>query len=77
MLMDKFLKLGLSEEVLKSLVGLGMKHTSGVASKVFNILRKNGIKVKLITTSEIRITCAINSKDTHAAVQGIAREFNI
>ena len=71
-------KIIIDENITKlSLVGLGMKHTSGVASKVFNILRKNGIKVKLITTSEIRITCAISSKDTHAAVQGKAREFNI
>ena len=71
-------KIIIDENITKlSLVGLGMKHTCGVASKVFNILRKNGIKVKLITTSEIRITCAISSKDTHAAVQGIAREFNI
>ena len=71
-------KIIIDENITKlSLVGLGMKHTSGVASKVFNILRKNGIKVKLITTSEIRITCAISSKDTHAAVQGIAREFNL
>ena len=71
-------KIIIDENITKlSLVGLGMKHTSGVASKVFNILRKNGIKVKLITTSEIRITCAISSKDTHAAVQEIAREFNI
>lgn len=71
-------KIIIDENITKlSLVGLGMKHTSGVASKVFNILRKNGIKVKLITTSEIRITCAISSKDTHASVQGIAREFNI
>ena len=75
--MDKFLKLGLSEEVLKSLVGLGMKHTSGVASKVFNILRKNGIKVKLITTSEIRITCAISSEYTDIAISEIAKEFNV
>ena len=71
-------KIIIDENITKlSLVGLGIKHTSGVASKIFNILRKNGIKVKLITTSEIRITCAISSKDTHAAVQGIAREFNI
>lgn len=71
-------KIIIDENITKlSLVGLGMKHTSGVASKVFSILRKHGIKVKLITTSEIRITCAINSKDTHAAVQQIAKEFNI
>ena len=60
-----------------SLVGLGMKHTSGVASKVFNILRKNGIKVKLITTSEIRITCAISSEYTDIAISEIAKEFNV
>ena len=60
-----------------SLVGLGMKHTSGVASKVFSILKKNGIKIKLITTSEIRITCAISSEDTAVAVNEIAKEFNV
>ena len=43
-----------------SLVGLGMKNTSGVAAKVFKIFNENGIMIKLITTSEIRITCAIN-----------------
>ncbi|WP_455542116.1 aspartate kinase [Intestinibacter sp.] len=68
----------IDENVTKlSLVGLGMKHTSGVASKVFSILRKNGIKIKLITTSEIRITCAINSEDTDVAVREIAKEFNV
>ena len=54
-----------------------MKHTSGVASKVFSILRKNGIKVKLITTSEIRITCAIRSEYTDIAISEIAKEFNV
>ncbi len=36
-----------------SLVGLGMKNTSGVAAKVFKIFNENGIMIKLITTSEI------------------------
>ncbi len=68
----------IDENITKlSLVGLGMKHTSGVASKVFSILRKNGIKVKLITTSEIRITCAISSEDTDIAISEIAKEFNV
>ena len=68
----------IDENITKlSLVGLGMKHTSGVASKVFSILRKNGIKVKLITTSEIRITCAIRSEYTDIAISEIAKEFNV
>ncbi len=71
-------KIIIDENITKlSLVGLGMKHTSGVASKVFNILRKNGIKVKLITTSEIRITCAISSEYTDIAISEIAKEFNV
>lgn len=60
-----------------SLVGLGMKNTSGVASKVFKIFNKNSIDVKLITTSEIRITCAINSQDKMIAINKIAKEFNL
>ena len=60
-----------------SLVGLGMKNTSGVASKVFKILIDNKIDVKLITTSEIRITCAINSSSKEVAIREIAKEFNL
>ena len=60
-----------------SLVGLGMKHTAGVASKVFTIFKENNIKVKLITTSEIRITCAINSADKQTAIQKMCDEFNV
>lgn len=60
-----------------SLVGLGMKHTSGVASKVFRIFKENNIRVKLITTSEIRITCAINTSDKEVAIQKMCEEFNV
>ena len=60
-----------------SLVGLGMKNTSGVAAKVFKIFSDNNIAVKLITTSEIRITCAINSSSKEVAIREIAKEFNL
>lgn len=60
-----------------SLVGLGMKHTSGVASKVFRIFKENNIRVKLITTSEIRITCAINTSEKEVAIQKMCEEFNV
>ncbi|MEG0051155.1 MAG: aspartate kinase [Terrisporobacter sp.] len=66
------------EEITKfSLVGLGMKNTSGVASKVFKIFSENNINIKLITTSEIRITCAINSSCKEVAIKAIAKEFNV
>lgn len=68
----------IDEEVTKfSLVGLGMKNTYGVASKVFKIFNENNIGIKLITTSEIRITCAINSQDKQVAINKIAQAFNL
>jgi len=60
-----------------SLVGLGMKNTHGVASKVFKIFNENNIGIKLITTSEIRITCAIDSKDKQVAIDKIGRGFDL
>lgn len=71
-------KIIIDQDITKmSLVGLGMKNTSGVASNVFKILNENNISIKLITTSEIRITCAINSSCKQVAIQSIAKEFNI
>ncbi|MGL5312717.1 MAG: aspartate kinase [Peptostreptococcaceae bacterium] len=68
----------IDEELTKfSLVGLGMKNTYGVASKVFKIFNENNIGIKLITTSEIRITCAINSGDKQVAINKIAEAFNL
>ncbi|MGL5749248.1 MAG: aspartate kinase [Paraclostridium sp.] len=66
------------EDITKfSLVGLGMKNTAGVAANVFKILSDNNIVVKLITTSEIRITCAIQTKETQKAINAVAKEFNL
>ncbi|MGL5348792.1 MAG: aspartate kinase [Peptostreptococcaceae bacterium] len=68
----------IDENITKfSLVGLGMKNTHGVASKVFNIFNENNIAIKLITTSEIRITCAINSDDKNLAINEVAKAFNL
>lgn len=60
-----------------SVVGIGMKNTSGVAAKMFKLFSENDINVKMITTSEIRITCAINQEDKTKAIQIIAKEFNL
>ncbi|MDR1774310.1 MAG: aspartate kinase, partial [Clostridioides sp.] len=68
----------IDENITKfSLVGLGMRDTAGVASKVFKIFSENNINIKLITTSDIRITCAIDSKDKSVAINKIAKEFDL
>lgn len=60
-----------------SVVGIGMKNTSGVAARMFKLFSENDINVKMITTSEIRITCAISQEDKTKAIQIIAKEFNL
>lgn len=71
-------QIAIDEDITKfSVVGIGMKTTSGVASKMFKLLSENNIGVKMITTSEIRITCAIKQKDKIKAINIVAGEFNL
>lgn len=71
-------KVMVDEDITKfSVVGLGMKTTSGVAARMFKIFSENNIEIKMITTSEIRITCAIKIEDKLKAIQVIAKEFNL
>ena len=60
-----------------SVVGIGMRATSGVAARIFKIFDDNKIGIKMITTSEIRITCAINKGDKLKAIELIGKEFNL
>lgn len=68
----------IDENITKfSIVGIGMKTTSGVAARLFKVFKDNNIQVKMITTSEIRITCTINREDKLKAVELVAKEFNL
>lgn len=68
----------IDENITKfSLVGIGMKSTSGVAARLFRIFNDAGVDVKMITTSEIRITCAIKQEDKVKALNMAAKEFNL
>jgi aspartate kinase len=60
-----------------SVVGLGMKNTSGVAARMFKLFSDNDILVKMITTSEIRITCAIRREDEIKAIEIVGDAFNL
>ncbi|WP_251860861.1 aspartate kinase [Clostridium sp. Marseille-Q2269] len=71
-------KIRIDENLTKfSIVGIGMKNTSGVAARMLKLFSDNNIKVKMITTSEIRITCAINVEDKIDAINLVAKEFNL
>ena len=71
-------KVDIDENITKfSIVGIGMKTTSGVVAKMLKLFKENNIGVKMITTSEIRITCAIKQEDKMKTINVVAKEFNL
>ena len=60
-----------------SVVGVGMRSHSGVASKVFGALAKKRINIEMISTSEIKISCVVDGRRGRDAVRAIHREFNL
>jgi aspartate kinase len=60
-----------------SLVGVGMKTHSGVASRMFSALAKEGINILMISTSEIKISCVVEEKYTELAVRALHDAFEL
>jgi len=66
------------ERVAKvSIVGVGMRSHSGVASKMFATLAREGINIQMISTSEIAISCVIEDKYTELAVRALHDAFAV
>lgn len=71
-------KVAIDEDIAKvSIVGLGMRSHSGIASKMFTILAGEGINIELISTSEIKISCVIESKYGELAVRALHKNFGL
>jgi aspartate kinase len=60
-----------------SVIGVGMKDHSGVASKMFTALARENINITMISTSEIRISCIIEEKYTELAVRVLHSAFGL
>ena len=58
-----------------SIVGAGMASAAGVASKMFEALAGAGINIRMISTSEIKISVLINEEDSEKAVTAIHDQF--
>ncbi|WP_108816405.1 aspartate kinase [Loktanella sp. Alg231-35] len=66
------------EDVAKvSVVGIGMRSHTGVAAKMFRILSAEGVNIKVITTSEIKISVLIDRKYMELAVQALHDAFEL
>ncbi|MBW2056542.1 MAG: aspartate kinase [Deltaproteobacteria bacterium] len=60
-----------------SIVGAGMRTHWGVASLMFNALARENINIQMISTSEIKISCVIESKYTELAVRALHDAFEL
>lgn len=60
-----------------SIVGVGMRSHVGIASRMFRILAEEGINIQMISTSEIKISVAIEEKYLELAVRVLHKEFGL
>ncbi len=60
-----------------SAVGIGMKNHPGVAARMFKALADENINIQMISTSEIRISCVIDSKYGELAVRTLHSAFGL
>jgi len=60
-----------------SVVGVGMKNHAGVAVKMFSTLAAENINIRMISTSEIHISCVITEKYAELAVRSLHTAFGL
>ncbi|MDE6432604.1 MAG: aspartate kinase [Lachnospiraceae bacterium] len=71
-------KLDVDKEVAKiSIVGAGMQSNAGVAAKMFECLYDEAINIKMISTSEIRVSVLIDEKHTEKAMNAVHEKFGL
>ena len=71
-------KIDYEEKVAKvSVVGAGMATHAGVAAKIFEALYNTGINIRMISTSEIRVSVLIDETDADRAARAIHEAFEL
>ena len=60
-----------------SVVGVGMKQATGVASTMFRALAEHQVNIQNISTSEIRISCIVSKQDADKALRAVHAAFNL
>ena len=60
-----------------SLVGVGMRSHAGIASKMFEALAKEGINIRMISTSEIKISVVVDEKYLELGVRALHQAFEL
>ena len=74
----EFESIDVNKDVAKvSIVGAGMQSNAGVAAKMFEALYDANINIRMISTSEIRVTVLINEKNAERAMNAIHDKFDL
>ncbi len=60
-----------------SIVGVGMKNHTGVAESMFSALAENGVNIKMISTSEIKISVVIDADQGQIALRAVHEAFEL
>ncbi|SCN47597.1 Aspartokinase [methanotrophic endosymbiont of Bathymodiolus azoricus (Menez Gwen)] len=60
-----------------SIVGVGMRSHAGIASKMFEVLGQEAINIRMISTSEIKISVVIDEKYLELAVRTLHKAFDL
>jgi len=60
-----------------SLIGVGMRSHAGIAGQMFTCLAKKKINIRMISTSEIKISVVIDQKNLENAVKALHNEFKL
>ncbi len=60
-----------------SIVGAGMIDRPGIAAKMFDTLAKENINIKMISTSEIKISCLVEKKYCNSALVALCKAFEL
>ena len=66
------------EDIAKvSIVGAGMVDRPGIAASMFKALAESGINIKMISTSEIKISCLVEKEQSDAAIKALHTAFHL
>ncbi len=75
---NNFESVDLNKKVAKvSIVGAGMQSNAGVAAKMFEALYDENINIRMISTSEIRVTVLINEANMERAMNAVHDKFSL
>ena len=73
-----FRELVVDREVSKvSIVGIGMRSHAGVAARMFEALSRDGVNIRVIATSEIKVSVLVERKYMELAVRALHDEFGL